>query len=42
MVTFSSQVIHTPRKKAHRRTKINVFHTPEGEEVWDVTSEEDI
>jgi hypothetical protein len=25
-----------------RRSKITVYHTPEGEEVWDISSEDDI
>ena len=37
-----SAVVQSPDKKTGQRAKITVYHTPEGEEVWDISSEDDI
>lgn len=44
MLPSGSAVVQPPEpdKNIGRRAKITVSHTPEGEEVWDISSEDDI
>jgi hypothetical protein len=42
MLPSGSAVVQSPDKNIARGAKITVYHTPEREEVWDISSEDDI